>query len=99
MSPPALDHSAILARHVKGIACIIERDDLFDLAILEIDAGAIVAGIAGLEFAGADLGPVKRPSARFGVIMRAMAAAHEAQPLDGREFARARVGGAMFEPA
>ena len=110
---PNLGHSA-LADHLGWKLCfddlIAFQGDVVDAGLLarfhdpthlvvdEVDAGVVVAGVAGLEFARADQPMVGGPTHLFRVVVRRMTSAKKPQALDLSDLLRPGVGCALLEP-
>src|SRR6476646_4968907 len=95
----AFDERALDDAHVVDVRAFACRDDPRHAIVLEIESGVVVTGIAGLHASARNQRLIERTPSRLAVVVRTMAARQESEALDNREFLRAGIGRALFEPA
>ena len=79
--------------------CLLARfHDPAHLVVDEVDAGIVVACVAGLEYAGTDQSMIGGSPIRFPVVVWLIASAQKSQALYFRELLRSGVGCSLLEP-
>src|SRR5262245_55960926 len=94
-----LDRLTVGQTYVIDLRSVAQRHHPLHRVVFEIDAGVVVAGIAGFHFSGADQLQVERPTVRLRIVVRAVAPLDESEALHRRQFLWPRISRPFLEPA